>query len=153
MNYTNNTVRVSQTTQEYTLGLTSNYAIVTDEPNMVLLDNRTSSLDQQELLSFRYRKIGSVNTDLNIQNPSPVKGGVQYAVQLEEVVRETLGDGTVIDHPIVMYLTVRHHLSGAITSAALAETLERLLSSLRRESDNSYRFDDLVRGALRPIAS
>lgn len=153
MNYTNNSTRSGQDTQEYTLGLTTNYAVVKDEPNEVVLDNRTSSLDQQELISFRFRKIGTVNSDLNIQNPAPVRGGVQYAVQLEETVRETLGDGTYADHPIVMYLTVRHELSGAVTVPVLQETFERLLSALRRESDNSYRFDDLVRGALKPIVS
>lgn len=150
MNYTNNSVRENQVTQEYTLGLTTNYAVVKDEPNIVLLDNRTSSLDQQELISFRFKKLGTVNTDLNIQNPSPVKGGVQYAVQVEETLRETLGDGTLVDHPIIMYLTVRHDLSGAINVSVLQEAFERLLSVLRRESNNSYRFDDLVRGALRP---
>jgi hypothetical protein len=153
MNYTNNTIRDGQQTQEYALGLTTNYAVVTDEPQEVLLDNRTAPLDQQELISFRFRKIGSVNSELNIQNPSPVKAGVQYAVQIEETVREQLGDNTYVDHPVVMYLTVRHHLSGAITASVLQETFERLLSALRRESDNSYRFEDLVRGALRPISN
>lgn len=152
MNYTNRNVRANDTTQEYSLGLVTNYAIVKDEPNEVLLDNRTSSLDQQELISFRFRKLGTINSDLNIQNPAPIKGGVQYAVQVEETVRETLADGTIIDRPVVMYLTVRHPQAGAITASVLQETFERLLSALRRESDNSYRFDDLVRGALRPNA-
>lgn len=151
MNYTNTTVRANQTTQEYELGLTTNYAVVKDEPNEVVLDNLTAPLDQQELVSFRFRKVGTVNSDLNIQNPAPIKGGVQYAAQIEEIVRETRGDGTYVDRPLVMYLTIRHPLSGAITDSVLQETFERLLSSIRRESDNTYRFNDLERGALRPI--
>jgi len=153
MDYTNNSVRQSQATQEYSLGLTTNYAVVKDEPSEVVLDNLTSSLDQQELISFRYRKIGTVNTGINVQNPAPTKGGVQYAIQVEETVRETRGDGTNVDRPVVMYLTVRHPLSGVITDSVLQETLERLLSVLRRESDNTYRFSDLVRGALKPQVS
>lgn len=152
MNYTNNQLRESST-QEYALGLVTNYAVTKDEPTEVVLDNLTSSLDQQELVSYRFRRIGSVNSDLNIQNPSPVKSGVQYAVQIEETVRETRGDGTNVDHPLVMYLTVRHPRSGAVTASVLQETFERLLSALRYESDNSYRFADLARGALKPQQS
>lgn len=149
--FTNTDVRADQNTQEYTLGLTTNYAVVSDEPSEVLLDNKTAPLDRQELISFRFRKIGQVNTDLNIQNPGPTRGGIQYAVQVEETVRDTLPDNTYIDFPVVMYLTVRHPLSGAVTDSVLQETFERLLSTLRREDDNSYRFNDLVRGALRPV--
>lgn len=150
MNYSNVQVRESQTTQEYSLGLTKNYAIVKDQPESVRLDNLTSTLEQQELVEFRYRKIPTVQHNLNIQYPSSIKGGVQYALQFEEVIRKDLPDGIPVDHPIVMYLTVRHDLSDAITNAALAEVFERLVSALRKESDNSYRFSDLMRGALRP---
>lgn len=151
--FTNDTVRASQTTQEYSLGLTTNYAIVEDEPNQVLLDNTTAPLDQQELITFRKKNVNTVNSGLNVQNPNPIKGGVQYAVQIEEVLRQTLGDSTIVDHPCVMYLTVRHDKSGVFTNAVLAEVLERLLSSLRKEGDNTYRFSDLQRGALRPSVS
>jgi hypothetical protein len=150
MNYTNTTVRSNQSTQEYALGLTTNYAIVKDEPNEVRLDNRTADIDQQELISYRVKKISTVNSGLNIQHPALEKGGVQYAVQIEETVREIAPDGTYWDRPVVMYLTIRHPLSGAVTNNVLAETFERLLSSIRKESDNSYRFVDLMRGALRP---
>lgn len=158
MNFTNNSLRENQTTQEYSLGLTSNYAVVKADPEECVLSNNTSSIDQPELVSFRFRRIPTVNSNLNIQYPAKVLKGVQYAVEIQEVIRETStsADGCctiVVDHPVVMYLTIRHELSGAITPTILATIFERLLSALRRESDNSYRFDDLMRDALKPYVS
>lgn len=153
MMYTNNTIRVSDVTQEYSLGMTTNYSVIKDEPNEVVLDNLTTPEVKQELITYRRSTIPTVNSELNIQYPAPKTGGVRYAVQVEEVVRETRGDGTYVDHPVVMYLTVRHPLSGAITESVLQETFERLLSTLRRESDNTYRFKYFMRGTLKPEVS
>lgn len=150
MNYTNKT-HSGFVLRTFQLGLVSNYAVTTDEPNQVVLDNRTSSLDQQELISFRRKKLATVNTDLNIQNPAKVRSGVSYSAQIEETIVEESEALGRQDHPVKMYLTVIHDLSGAITDDVLDETFQRLVSSLPRQ-DGIIRFTDLARGALRPLA-
>jgi hypothetical protein len=132
------------------LGLTTNYAVITDEPSQVVLDNTTASIDQQELISYRRRRVGTVNTDLNIQYPAPVKGGVTYAYQIEETVVETTAAGDRYDHPVKLYLTVVHDMSGVVTNADLSKTLRRLLSAIPVDSTGDFVLLNTARGALRP---
>jgi hypothetical protein len=149
MNYTNETERTFKPTL-YDLGLTTNYAIIVDEPSQVVLDNTTATLDQQELISYRRRRLGTVNTDLNIQYPAPVKGGVSYAYQIEETVVETTAGGDRYDHPVKLYLTAVHDLSGVITNADLSKSLRRLLSSIPVDQNGDFVLLNTARGALRP---
>lgn len=151
MKYTNRTQRsIAESVKEYQLGLTSNYAVIKDEPNEFILDNLTAPTDARELIGFRYRKIGNVNTDLDIQYPGRVKSGVNYAIQLEETVSdENVTTGDRYDYPLVMYLTVRHPNIGAVSDELLAETFERLCSIIR-DSQGTYIFNRMARGALRP---
>lgn len=149
MNYTNEDPRTYKP-QLYDLKLPINYAVITDEPSQVVLDNTTASIDQQELISFRRRRVGAVNTDLNIQYPAPVKGGVTYAYQIEETVVETTAAGDRYDHPVKLYLTVVHDMSGVVTNADLSKTLRRLLSAIPVDSSGDFVLLTTARGALRP---
>lgn len=149
MNYTNVTPRTIKP-QLYDLGLTTYYAVITDEPSQVVLDNTTATIDQQELISYRRRRVGTVNTDLNIQYPAPVKGGVTYAYQIEETVVETTAAGDRYDHPVKLYLTAVHDMSGVVTNAHLSEALRRLLSSIPIDSNGDFVLLTTARGALRP---
>lgn len=150
--YTNATVRSGQTTQEYALGLTSNYAVDIDGDKRVVLDNLTTGLTKpkKEVIEFWFNNIATVDTEARIEYPTPIKSGVQYGIKLHEVVTKTMPDGSIQESPVVVQLQIRHQLDDAVTESVLQSCMERLLSCLRRESDNSYRFDDLVRGALRP---
>lgn len=149
MNYTNKDERAQQV-KVFDLGLTTNYAVITDEPSQVVLDNTTATLDQQELISYRRRRVGTVNTDLNIQYPAPVRSGVSYAYQVEETVVEKTDAGDRYDHPIKIYLTVVHDMSGVVTNADLSEALRRLLSAIPIDSDGDFKLLNTARGALRP---
>lgn len=135
------------------LGLTTNYALTGEDANNAILNNKTAPIDAEEIVTFRSRSIASVNTDLNIQNPSKVKSGIQYQVQLEDVLVTTDSEDAAfrIDEPIVALLTIRHPRSGNITDAHVATVVNRLISCLMK-SDGTWRFADLMRGAERPIA-
>lgn len=149
--YTNVTNLTTNTVTGYALGLVSNYAVVKDEPDEVILENKTTPLDCEEIITYRGRKIPKVSTSLTVANPAPVKAGVQYQIQVEECLRTT--DDTdpdlIIDEPIVAYLTIRHPKSGHITTNVIEKVLKRLLSAIYRD-DASSRLDDIMRLALRP---
>lgn len=132
----------------------TNYAEITGTtPTSVVLANRTTPLDQDELLTYRCMDIDkvSVNPSMKIQNPSKVRNGVQYVAKLEEILRTTDADGNIIyDEPIVMYLTVRHQKTGTITEGHIATVFERLLGCLYDETNEKWRFGDLMRSAIEP---
>lgn len=134
------------------LGVTSNYAVITDKADQAVLSNKTTPIDLQEKITYQSRDIQVVNNDLNIQYPSPVKKGIQYGVLLEETLSTT--DSTDasfrMDEPIVMSLSVRHGKSGNITNDIVGQCFVRLISTLMR-ADGTWRFDDLMRSAERPI--
>jgi hypothetical protein len=135
------------------LGLTTNYALTKDTASEAGLNNKTAPIDAQEIITFRSRDIAKVNTGLNIQNPAKVKSGIQYGVQVEEtLVTEDSGDPSFrIDDPVVVSINVRHPKSGYITNTHVATAVLRAVSSLLR-SDGTWRFDDLMRSAERPVA-
>lgn len=149
--FTNKTASTHNVTP-VVLGFTSNYALEKDSGNEAVLNNKTAPIDAMEVVSFRSRNIANVNNSLNIQNPSPVKGGIQYGVQVEEtLVTEDSSDPTFrIDEPIVVSLNIRHKKSGNITNAIIGEAVLRTISSLLK-SDGTWRFDDLMRSAERPV--
>lgn len=150
--FTNNSDSSNEITLK-SLGLTSNYALTAEDANNAVLSNRTAPIDAEEIVTFRTRSISTVNTDLNIQNPSKVKSGIQYQVQLEDtlVTTDTEDASFRVDEPVVALLTIRHPRSGNITEAHVGQIFTRLISCLMK-NDGSWRFADLMRGAERPIA-
>jgi hypothetical protein len=134
------------------LGLTSNYALAGEDANNAVLNNKTAPIDSEEIVTFRSRGIAQVNTDLNIQYPSPVKAGIQYQVQVEDVLTttDTEDAGFRVDEPIVALLTIRHPKSGNINASVVGTVMNRLLGCLMK-ADGTWRFDDLMRGAERPV--
>lgn len=133
------------------LSVMTNYALTMDEPNETDLDNKTCPLDQPERLSFKCQKVNKVSTTLELQHPAPVTTGIQYVVKLDEVLRTTSTEDPtfVVDEPVVAYITIRHQRSSNITSDHVAEIFNRLIGACQKE-DGSWRFDDLMRSALKP---
>lgn len=134
------------------LGVTTNYSVVTDDADETVLSNKTAPVDQEEIISYRSRVLQRVDTDLNNQYPSPVKGGIQYQVVLQDMLSTTDSANAAfrVDEPIVAQLTIRHPRSGNITNSHIATVVTRLISACLR-SDGTWRFDDLMRSAERPI--
>jgi hypothetical protein len=147
-----NTTDSGNTVTPKALGLTANYAVKTDTADTAVLNNKTAPIDVEEIVTFRSRDIQTVNTGLNIQYPSPVKKGIQYQVMVEDTLStiDTADADFRVDEPIVMQLTVRHPKSGNITNAEVGTVFTRLISSLMK-ADGSWRFDDLMRAAERPV--
>lgn len=133
------------------IGLTTNYSFTADTPEECTLDNKTAPIGS-ELITYQCRDIKNVNTALNVQYPSPVKSGVQYTIKLEELAR--VSDSTdasfCVDEPIVITLSVRHHKADLITNDVVTTAFKRLVSAIER-TDGTFRFDDLMRSAERPI--
>lgn len=134
------------------LGPTTNYAVKQDTADACILNNKTAPVDIEEIISYKSRDIAQVNTTLNIQYPSPVKSGIQYQVMVEDTLSTTdSADADFrVDEPIVAYLTIRHPKSGNIGNTQIATVVTRLISALMRE-DGTWRFDDLMRSAERPV--
>lgn len=133
------------------LGANSNYALISDEPTECITSNTTSPVDQEEIVTYRCKRIPSVNTAATIQYPNPVKNGVQYTVAVDDVLRVTTDDGVTVDHPISAYFVMRHDLSGDIEDSDLATVATRVLSAMRND-DGTWKFDKLRRSALKPTA-
>jgi len=134
------------------LGLVTNYAIERDTARQAVLNNKTAPIDAQEIISFRSNDLAVVNNDLNIQNPAKVAKGIRYGVEVQEtlVITDTADPSYRVDEPIVATLTIRHGKSGDITNALIAQVVTRLISSCRR-ADGTWRFDDMMRSAERPV--
>lgn len=146
---------ITQSTHDITpfvLGVTSNYSVITDDADETVLNNKTAPVDQEELVTYRSRLLNRVDSDLNNQYPSPVKGGIQYQVVIQDMLstRDSANASFRMDEPIVAQLTIRHPRSGNITNTHVATVVQRLISACVR-SDGTWRFDDLMRSAERPI--
>lgn len=133
------------------LQVTDNYALTMDEPTKVAMSNKTCALDKAEVLSYGCQEIKNVNTSVDILNPSAVQKGIQYTVKLEEVLTTTSDTDSNyrIDEPVVASLTIRHQKSGNISNALISQVVTRLIGACMRE-DGTWRFDDLMRSALKP---
>lgn len=134
----------------YNLGVLENYALVLDEPTECRLVNTTAPVDREEILSYRAKDLNKINTNLNVQNPSPVAGGIQYQVQLEAILTtEDSTTGFRVDEPIVVQISVRHQKSGNITPEHVTTLVTRAASHLYTDEGN-WRFRELMRSSLKP---
>lgn len=147
-----NVVVSGHTVAPIDIGPVTNYALKQDEPTSVVMDNKTCPLDQGELLTYKCQDIPKVTTSQLIHNPAKVAAGVQYVIKLEEILRTTSSTDSsfIVDEPVVAYLVVRHQKSGNITSDIVSGIAERLLGACRKE-DGTWRFDELMRSALKPV--
>lgn len=149
--FTNQTAG-THTVTPLVLGLTSNYALARDNDNVVDLNNKTAPISQEELITFRSRGVKDIPMQITVNNPAPVKNGIEYGIKLEEILQTT--DSTdaafVVDDPITCTVTFRHKRSGYITNQHVATVFLRAISCLMKE-DGSWRFDDLMRSAERPV--
>jgi hypothetical protein len=151
-----NTQLSTATITPVALGLVSNYAKTTDSAELARIKNKTASLDQQELITYRSRSIAKVGPDIPVYYPATVQDAVLYSVNVQDILRETKEDGSIADHPIEMWLTVKHDVSAAWTESEGASdpsyvglVLRRLLGACYTDA-GVERFDDLAKSALVP---
>jgi hypothetical protein len=150
--YTNTTASANDVTA-IALDVIGNYAVERDTARNAVLNNKTAPIDAQEVISYRSADIAEVRNSLNIQNPAKVGSGIQYSVQIEDtLVTEDSSTDFRVDEPIVATLSIRHGKSGNITNAIVAQVVTRLISACMR-ADGTWRFDDLMRSAERPVVA
>lgn len=150
--FTNNVANAVKVTPIDVKAVT-NYARIEDESDVCVLSNKTAPLDQGELLTYRANDLEKVSSTQIVQNPSSVRNGIQYVIKLEEILRtvDSTSGNILMDEPVVAYLTIRHQKSGNVTPAIVADITSRLMGACMR-SNGTWRFDDLMRSALAPIA-
>jgi hypothetical protein len=148
--FTNRDATAARAVPLYDMDITSNYALQKDEPTECRLVNTTAAVDREEILSYRCKDLTRVNTNLNIQNPSPVQGGVQYQVVMEALLTSENPDtGFRVDEPIVTTISVRHPKSGFITPDHVATMIGRTASAFETDA-GQWRIKELMRSALKP---
>jgi hypothetical protein len=135
------------------LGLVSNYAVTDNTANEARLSNKTAPLDAEELISIRTGNLERVKSRLVNQYPASSQAGVQYSIQIEDmlVTTDSTDPDFRVDAPIIASLSVRHPKSAAIDNNVVATVVMRLLSACMHDN-GSWRFEDFMRSAERPVA-
>lgn len=152
-----NTTASSATKAPIALGLSSNYSMVTEQPDEVVLTNKTASLNQDEYITLRSRRIKGVDPKIPILNPGPVKDAIMVGSELQCVLRETRDDGTVIDHPCVVWINGKFDIAAPWTdvpaggSSYFQQAVMRLIGSFYTNA-GSERWHDMAKKALQPVA-
>lgn len=149
--FTNTTDGSHMVTQK-AIGITTNYASIQEDSNTAVLNNKTAPIDAEEVVTYRSKNLPKVDTGLNIQYPSPVKTGIQYQIMVEDTLSTTdsADPSWRVDEPIIAQLTIRHPRSGNITNDIVGQVVTRLISAAMK-ADGTWRFDDLMRGAEKPV--
>lgn len=128
------------------------FAKTMDEPTEARFTNKTCSLDQGEILTYRGREIANVATLQQVLYPARVQSGVEYGVRLDELFRSYNADGSIMcDEPIVASLTIKHTKSSNITVDVINEVFSRLIGACYDETSKAFRWGDLMRSALVPV--
>jgi hypothetical protein len=147
-----NTSAGTHDVDQIALGLTQNYSLAQDGADVVKMNNKTAPIDVEEIIAFRSRALAGMNTEVNIQYPSPIKNAIEYSVRVDDTLSttDTTDASFRVDEPIVCSIAFRHPKSGNITGAHVATVFTRAISALMK-ADGSWRFDDLMRSAERPV--
>lgn len=150
--YTNVTAN-AKTVAPVSLKVVTNYSrLGTDKAEECVLSNKTAPLDVGEMITYRANDLDKVTSTQQIQNPTPNRSGIQYVVKVEDILRTVDANGNIIsDEPVVAYLTIRHQKSGNVTPAHVESIVSRVIGACQR-ADGTFRYDDLMRSGITPIA-
>lgn len=151
--FSNNTESQSNSLNGISLALKDNYVLKKEDPDEVIIGNTTAALDQPENISYRFQNIEHVTGPVKLAYPAPNNSGVKYNVRIDNILRETLESGTIIDHPISIQLTVMHELSSAITNDIIKAEFQRLMGAIWNDTASKYRFMEMARGAIQPTTN
>jgi hypothetical protein len=147
-----NTEAGAHDVDQVALGLTTNYAIASEREDVVKLNNKTAPIDAEEIIELRYRELDQLKTYANNTNAMKLNSGIEYSVRIDDILTTTDSDnpGFRVDEPIICAVTIRHPKSGNISGTQVFSVFQRAISALMKE-DGTWRFDDLMRSAERPI--
>jgi hypothetical protein len=133
----------------------SEFALIKDEQDECRLQ-KSQAIDNASQISYQYRDIGSVQTNIKSVHPLKVKNGVQYAVRLDAQMKLTSSDDATYAEtvPFVGMVILRHPKNGNIVNSDLDTFFAELIGACYKEVSGSVstRFGDLMQSALRPTA-
>lgn len=133
----------------------SDFALVKDEPDECRLSH-SNTVDNAAQISYQYRDLASVQTNIKSVHPGKVKAGVQYAVRLDTQMLVTSTDDPTYAEtiPVVAMLVIRHPKNGNLTIADIETVHNVLVGATYKESGGvvSSRFGDLMQSALKPTS-
>jgi hypothetical protein len=133
----------------------SDFALIKDEPNECRLSH-SDTVDNSAQISYQFKELGSVQTNIKSVHPGKVKAGVQYAIRLDtQLLIESTDDPTYAETvPVVAMLVIRHPKNGNLTVSDIETVHQALVGASYKEVSGTVtsRFGDLMQSALRPTA-
>lgn len=153
-----NTTASGETVSPVVLDVVDNYAKLEDEPRKAQISNKTASMEQPEVITYRCDHTDKLSVGIPVRHPGLSRDGVQYTIKLETIWRDTAGT-IPIDEPISAWLTIKHPVSDTWDNAKVSQIVKRLVSACLKGqastgsgavADADWRFEDLMRSALVP---
>lgn len=133
------------------------YATKTSVPGDVVLVNTTTPIDQPEYLRFGIQEIANVyaNTDIDPSFYAVSKKGSSLVVQVKDVLRvtDTADPNFIQDLPVEAHIVMRVPKSPYVTADMVQTVVNRAIAALFDGNTSSSRINQMLRGALDPIAN
>lgn len=116
------------------------------------LKNKTGPVDQKEILSFRNRRIDSVNTYNKIYYPARITAGQEFGIRLDEVLRTEDENGFIIcDEPIVLSVSFKAPMSSNLTNEVLNTIFKRMIGAVPADPNGNMDWLSLMMGSTNPL--
>lgn len=160
MSITTTNTAVNKEVSEHTskivnLDLGENYFLAEDEPGKCVLVNATTDIDKPEAITYQTQSVKSVAGYGTPTNPSTTSRFMQTSIKVSNIfstfdnsATSEVVDGRV-DDQLTMTLSFKYPVSGYVKTPVLEEMLSRLLGAVYKQ-DGTTRFNELLRGAMKP---
>lgn len=160
----NTTASTARSIAPIKLGIATNYGEVRPKgqpvkPGIVWLANSTCATNIDEDVRLTSKSISVIDgLVIPVRFPAPTKEGVAYGAEIQAILRETKDDGTIVDHPIKMTMSIAHGIHAPFTdvpangTSYVYQALCRLLGAFFAD-DGSERFAELAKGLVKPEAN
>lgn len=136
------------------LQITANYGLINAPvpAEETRLKNKTGPVDQKEILSYRNRRIDSVNTYNKIYYPARITAGQEFGIRLDEILRTKDENGFILcDEPIVLTVSFKAPMSSNLTNAVLNTIFQRVMGAVPVDADGKMDWLSLMMGSTNPL--
>lgn len=152
LGFTNTTAGTAVTGTD--LKITANYGQINapSPAEETRLKNKTGPVDQKEILSYRNRRIESVNTYNKIYYPARVVAGQEFGIRLDEILRTEDENGFILcDEPIVLSISFKAPMSNNLTNDVLNTIYKRMQGAVPVDADGNMDWLSLMMGSTNPL--
>jgi hypothetical protein len=145
--FTNATAAVTKALGLIDLGLTNYSSPMTTNTETRYENNTDGTAFTSEALRYRYSKIRTLDTVLNVENPSKAKDCISYGVTAEcmLVTTDSADPQYEVDNPVICRISFAHRRDKNITATHVLVALARAISALFR-ADGTSIIPDLMQG-------